>query len=233
MSINSNKKVTLMSPTNQSTKSDNSTTNQSVRSTNSSIRKQSQSAENKYKALMIEKRILIAAFIIGLLASLVFLICFSTKYWIIVNFKTPKPRIDERGEHLKVGHYHGLWTFCRIELWKNSTVEGEEHNCAKMFFTFPEVWKPRTPPQKLAMERSTIAVGIISLLFGLLSHIFTYYSIDQLRYMYKRLSGCLHLISAATLAKAQQLQQQQQQQHDSTRILLKLDHGMTSIENAY
>lgn len=153
------------------------------------------------KQMRCEWRILVSIFVVGLFGTLTFIIAFSTEYWVWVDLKEPQKKNDyERGQgyYLKTGHYHGLWRFCRREIWagQNETVF-----CRKMSFDV----LPNVTPQRLVVEtkmadfrRSTVAVGIIAIVLSSLAHAFTWYSLNQYRYMFKRLAGCLHLITGAS-----------------------------------
>ncbi len=91
-----------------------------------SIRKK----KEKDPALVWEPRILHAAFATGVLATLLFLIAYSSEYWVLVSLKETQQRADERGEFLKTGHYHGLWRICREEQWYiNKTASNNTYNC--------------------------------------------------------------------------------------------------------
>ena len=64
-----------------------------------------------------------AAFIVGLLATVILLIAVSTDYWVTVTLTYSQYRNDSErdGEFYKTGHYHGLWRICRQEFVNRST----------------------------------------------------------------------------------------------------------------
>ena len=88
--------------------------------TDDSMKPKKSPVESKYQSLVWEKRILIGAFVMGVLGTLLFIISFSTEFWIFVKLESPQKRIDEKrgGSYQKTGHYHGLWRICREELWQ-------------------------------------------------------------------------------------------------------------------
>lgn len=71
----------------------------------------------KARLLTFERRLLLTAFGCGLLATFLFIVSFSSEFWVYVELQTPQSRNETRGEFLKTGHYHGLWKICRQELW--------------------------------------------------------------------------------------------------------------------
>lgn len=84
----------------------------------------------KKDPLVWEMRILYAAFATGVIATLLFFVAYSSEYWVYVSLKEPQQRSDERGEFLKVGHYHGLWRICRQEYWYlNKTQSNDTYYC--------------------------------------------------------------------------------------------------------
>jgi cbb3-type cytochrome oxidase subunit 3 len=46
-------------------------------------------------------------------------------------------------------------------------------------------------------RRSSASISLIGLILAIIANAFTWYSMEQLRYMFKRLAATLHLISAA------------------------------------
>jgi len=160
----------------------------------------------KEQLLALEYRVLRVAFVLGIIAALLFIISFSTEFWVWVKFPTLELRNDTNREPLpfyKTGHYHGLWKICRQE-FRNETAEFEEYHstyCRSMYLTLPEWIPEKKKAQELKIldfRRSTIAVGFISLFLSVVANSFVYFSLDQLRYMYKRLAGCLILITGAS-----------------------------------
>lgn len=160
------------------------------------------------KKLEWERRFLLAAFASGVLASFLFILSFSTEFWVHVELSRPQARVDERGSYFKLGHYHGLWKICREELWpdKETGLNSTDiyYYCRAMYFSLPKE-KQDLPIQIKDMEikmldfrRSTIAVGFIAIILSVVANVFTWYSLNELRYMYKRLAGVLQLITGGT-----------------------------------
>lgn len=162
--------------------------------------------EKKTRLLLWEKRLLLTAFGCGVLASVLFLVSYSSEFWVFVVLRHPQQRNDTRGEFLKTGHYHGLWKICRQELWYKSDRKLANETeptlfCRAMYFTLPSTVKPElrvVEKQMLDFRRSTVAMGIVSLLLSIVAHAFTWYSLGQLRYMFKRLAACIHIITGAS-----------------------------------
>lgn len=82
------------------------------------------------RELQLENRILVGAFACGLLATLFFLVSFSSEFWVHVTLKSPEKKFDkDRGHFNKTGHYHGLWRFCRNEIWPRKDNPNETEPC--------------------------------------------------------------------------------------------------------
>ena len=82
------------------------------------------------RELQLENRILMGAFVCGLLATLFFLVSFSSEFWVHVTLNSPEKKYDkDRGSFNKTGHYHGLWRFCRNELWPRKDNPNETEPC--------------------------------------------------------------------------------------------------------
>lgn len=154
---------------------------------------------------VLERRILLASIAIGVVATLLFLVAYSSEFWVHVSLtKLQEKNEPGRGEFLKAGHYHGLWRFCRQEYWyRNKTASNETYYhlyCRRMYFEVPDSVKPEAMALELKMShfrKSTAVIGSIALVLAVIAHSFAWYSLGQLRYMFKRLSGCLELITAA------------------------------------
>jgi hypothetical protein len=81
--------------------------------------------EKDERKFLWEDRILRAAFVAGLLATLLLLIAISTSKWVTVEYQHSvlyNHTNIGRGEFFKTGHYHGLWRICRQE-YVNTTDE--------------------------------------------------------------------------------------------------------------
>lgn len=185
-----------------------------------------------------ETRILAASFAVGVVATLLFLVAYSSEYWVYVILARPQERSEaNRGEFLKVGHYHGLWRICRQEYWHhNKTASNDTYYhlyCRRMYFAVPDYVKPEAIPlewKMLHFRRSTVVMGSIALVLAIVAHGFAWYSLGQLRYVYKRLSGCLELITAActwvTLEVFRQsIKFEKQNMQDHVPQFSKVDHG--------
>ncbi|ESN94107.1 hypothetical protein HELRODRAFT_180276 [Helobdella robusta] len=98
-----------------------------------------------------ESQILQAAFACGVVGSVLFLISYSSEYWVFVTLgKTEQKEDTERGgKYLKTGHYHGLWRFCRNEIWPG---EGNQSTptiyCRRMTFDV----LPNTKTERIEVE---------------------------------------------------------------------------------
>lgn len=165
----------------------------------------SKNSVNQERLLVVEQRLILVAFAVGLLATVIFIVAFSSEHWVHVTLQSLQQRNDSRGVFLKQAHYHGLWRICREEFWyKNRTTSNETYPyrfCRTMYFSLPKDTKPELKDVERKMidfRRSTVAMGFIAIFLSIAANSFTWYSLGQLRYMYKRLAGCIQLITGAT-----------------------------------
>jgi ABC-type glycerol-3-phosphate transport system permease component len=154
--------------------------------------------ENK---LLWERRVLYGAFGLGLFASFLLLIAVSTEHWVNVKFPYSTLRNDtgRGGEFYKTGHYHGLWRICREEYVNSTGTPFDRLYCQTMYFVRqPEHVKfGKYDYEILHYRRSSAIISLIGLVLSIIAHGFTWYSMAQMRYMFKRLAASLHLITGA------------------------------------
>lgn len=153
------------------------------------------------KSLQWERRLLYATFGVGLFGSLLLLIAISTNSWVTVTFPYSTLRNDSGrgGEFYKTGHYHGLWRICRQEYVNSTSQPYERLYCQTMYFMSQpqDVRFGRYDHEILHYRRSSAVISLIGLVLSFIAHGFTWYSMAQMRYMFKRLAASLHLITAA------------------------------------
>lgn len=149
---------------------------------------------------VLVKRILWCAFISGLLASFIFLVAMTTTGWMSMTIPNGVFRKASRS-YLSV-KFFGLWRTCLVEL-DNSTTPFIQREYCRMLKFFPSKEAIDNDDEidhgSLDYSRSVAAFGVISLLLSAIPNFFTWYSIEEPRYMFKRLAGSLHLISAGCI----------------------------------
>jgi ABC-type glycerol-3-phosphate transport system permease component len=148
------------------------------------------------------QRVLYAAFGLGLLATLLLLIAICTDFWVQVTYAHSEHRTDaERGGNFyKTGHYHGLWRICRQEYVNTSDVKPHDRLFCRTMYFFEQpvnVTFGVYDYEIMHYRRSSASISLIGLVLSIIAHAFTWYSMAQLRYMFKRLAATLHLIAAA------------------------------------
>lgn len=157
-------------------------------------------SEKAAKKVRRAARIVVTAFGIGVLASLVFLIAMSTTGWISVEMPSPTFRNSTNAYVLR--HYSGLWRKCWVE-WDNSSTPVMQREYCRMRKFFPSTKMlendAEIDPRTLDSYRSEAAFAVISLLLSAIPNFFTWYSIREPRYIFKRLAGSLHLITAGCI----------------------------------
>lgn len=157
---------------------------------------QSDSAEKRLRRV---KRYLWASFGCGILASFLFLIAMTTTGWMSMTMPPGTYRESTHAYLLK--QYAGLWRICFVE-WDNSTtpILQREYCRMKKFFPSKEAIENNDiDTRDLDYCRSEAAFSVITLLLSATPNFFTWYSIQEPRYMFKRVAGSLHLVTAGCI----------------------------------
>lgn len=154
-------------------------------------------SEKAARRIRRAKQILWTTFSLGILASVVLLIAMSTTGWVSVELP---PGTYRNSTHSYVlSHYAGLWRKCWSE-WDNSSSPIMQRKYCRMRKFFPSQNVIENDPEidhtSLDLSRSVAAFSVISLLLSAIPNFFTWYSIQEPRYIYKRLAGALHFITA-------------------------------------
>ncbi|XP_013380907.1 uncharacterized protein LOC106152002 [Lingula anatina] len=147
---------------------------------------------------ILERRILIITCFITLLAFIFYIVSITTDYWAIID--TPNG-VNTSGMFI-LGAHLGIWRFCYWEsnVPTGSLFETDDKLCryVHLFTSAEDVMKnsEEVDTQTMDMNRSAAAFSIIGLGLILLGHLFAVYSLNQLRFMYKRVTGCIHIMCA-------------------------------------
>ncbi|XP_046654482.1 uncharacterized protein LOC124348344 [Daphnia pulicaria] len=152
----------------------------------------------RQKELMRERRILIFITFLCFLASILWIVSLSTDFWIIVD-SVPKNNTNSTGvlkSHL------GVWRGCitnRQQRFNESAAATDGcsyHNLEQDDHELRA--KPSVARTIIDYRRTIVALAGLSLLCHIMSISFSMYTFRNPRYTFKRLAGCMHLITAAT-----------------------------------
>ncbi|ELT88457.1 hypothetical protein CAPTEDRAFT_155151 [Capitella teleta] len=147
--------------------------------------------------VVVERRVCYAAIASAIFGILLLLIAIGTDHW--VKLTIPGGVYNNHTHSYELGHYSGLWRICRT-FFRNDTVphiKSQYCRTLKFFPTTRDVRKdPEVDEEILDFSRSETAFAIIALLLALLANVFAVYSMQQYRYMFKRLAAMLYLITA-------------------------------------
>jgi uncharacterized membrane protein len=141
-----------------------------------------------------------ASFGCGILASFLFLVAMSTTGW--MSMAMPPGTYRNSTHAFLQRQYAGLWKICFVE-WDNSTtpILQREYCRMKKFFPSKEVIENDAEIDHgiLDYSRSSAAFSVITLLLSAIPNFFTWYSMHEPRYMFKRVAGSLHLVTAGSI----------------------------------
>ncbi|KAL5017936.1 hypothetical protein ScPMuIL_003658 [Solemya velum] len=147
----------------------------------------------------MEKRILLATTVCTLIAYVLQIIAVCTNEWLISDIPGGLFR-NVTGDYL-IQIYGGLWRKCFVTMHNKpgSSSDSEDTACSAHQF-FPsddEVLLDKTiDHQILDYIRTGSAFGIISLVLMLIGHVFAVYTLKRPRYIIKRLTALLHIMTA-------------------------------------
>lgn len=142
-------------------------------------------------AALFEKRLLVGFTALTLLGYLFEIIAVSTDHWLLLTMNDGMIRL-----------YSGFWRTCNVTMTRSGDSTSEEEHCEYHNF-FPTkheiIINDAVDAQMLDYMRTGCAFSIITLILMLIGHIFAIYTIKRPRYIIKRLTALLHLMTAVSV----------------------------------
>lgn len=147
--------------------------------------------------LELERRVMIAALVSTCLAAVIWLTAISTDNWCGTTFPEWRPTKNSSTPSTYVKSYNiGLWKMC-AHLYFNAT-NNFDYRCKMLTISAENADKdPGLDLTLIHYRRSSGAMAIIAMCLSPLAIVFGVYSVKEARYMFKRLAGVMHLITAA------------------------------------
>ncbi|ESN98804.1 hypothetical protein HELRODRAFT_94914 [Helobdella robusta] len=160
--------------------------------------KKQDTKKKRYRRYLKLQVILWSVFAVGLLSSFLFLIASLTDDWTIMI--PPEPYFVSTERKFMLEWRRGLWRDCMLEYY-NMTARDPYTvwQCTgRDFFPTSETIEAddETDHYILDYERSIAAFAVITLVISSMPIFFTWYSIKEPRYIFKRLAGGLYFITA-------------------------------------
>lgn len=151
--------------------------------------------------LLLERRILLAVTGFTILACILWITSVGTDYWFTVH--APAGAYLNKTKTYFLKSNSGLWRICRTEFRNHSLGSPTLITMCQYHVLFPSNQEVRENPQIditiLHYTRTETAFSIISILLMIMGHGFSIYTFYEPRYMFKRLAGGVHFLTAATI----------------------------------
>ncbi|KAH6943587.1 hypothetical protein HPB50_024774 [Hyalomma asiaticum] len=160
--------------------------------------------EDPKAVLQSERRALLWATLAAMLGFFLWIICIGTEQWVTVAAPESGPVYVNRTKSFFFYANMGLFRMCRTTApaMPNGTPGAEESSCS-FFSVFPseEAIRHDMEIDRTILEytRSEVAFCTLSLVMLLMGIGFSVYTFKEHRYMFKRLAGGVHFISAGVM----------------------------------
>ncbi|XP_046584751.1 uncharacterized protein LOC124291724 isoform X2 [Haliotis rubra] len=151
-----------------------------------------------------ERRALIVATVGTVVGFLFQIVAICTNNWLVISI--PGGVYRNASRRYLVQAFSGLWRICRVEVSRlvadGKTVETRHDECEShnLFPTEEEIRQNKAiDSHYLDYTRTAIAFTIIAILLMVIGHMFAAYTLRRPRYIIKRLTALLHLMTAACI----------------------------------
>lgn len=142
-------------------------------------------------AALFEKRLFLGFTALTLLGYLFEIIAVSTDHWLLLTMNDGMVKI-----------YSGFWRICNVTTIKVGGASTEDERCEYHNF-FPTkreiIFDEAVDAQLLDYMRTGCAFSIITLILMFIGHGFALYTVKRPRYIIKRLTALLHLMTAVSV----------------------------------
>lgn len=154
-------------------------------------------SSNQY---VYERRALIVVTVFTLLGLLLWIISISTDYWyyLVAPGAGEGVVLNSTGNKFIRAH-GGLWRVCRTRILNGTDEEATKCQYYKFFPSTVEVGRnPMIDHTLLDYTRTQTAFSLITLILMCMGIGFSVYTFREHRYMFKRLAGGVHFLTAST-----------------------------------
>lgn len=162
--------------------------------------RRSVSQRDPMAVLVFEQRLLVAATIGVLIALILWIVAVSTDYWFHVTASGGAVYQNSTKSYF-VRSNSGLWTICKYIIYNdtNGPIVRICHN-HRLFPTLAQIAdNPEIDRTILDYTRTETAFAIITFCLVFMGLGFSIYTFKEQRYMFKRLAGGVHFITAAAI----------------------------------
>ncbi|XP_055346714.1 transmembrane protein 114-like [Paramacrobiotus metropolitanus] len=148
--------------------------------------------------LSFERKCLLAATSATVIGLILMIVAVTTDYWLIVT--NPGGAYLSHDKLFRMSSHSGIWRICNID-FRNETYPYRIDTQCKRHMLFPSELEAMQNQHEfdtnsLDYTRSEVAFSTIALILMIFGQGFAFYSFKERRYMFKRLTGFLHILSA-------------------------------------